>query len=182
MQTIKTRGARLLCLLLAALMALALAACGNGGQSASVPTPSPTPAPLTEEEYKAEVAALETGVSDMLTTMFSLSGGEDEASMRAAAETLRGTVTPFQEFAAITNPPEAYAEAHSKLAEGCSLFASCIESLCDDAIRYIDGEITEEEFNSNDALNEDANQAIELLTEGFTLFETASSGAAASAG
>lgn len=43
-------------------------------------------------------------------------------------------VKPFRDFAAITNLPETWAEAHAKIAQGCSCFADARGGVRDSAV------------------------------------------------
>ena len=47
----------------------------------------------------------------------------DVDAYRADIEALHTMVKPFRDFAAITNLPETWAEAHTKITQGCSDFA-----------------------------------------------------------
>ena len=162
MQTTKTSSSRLLCLLLTALMALSLAACGS--QAA---------APMSEEEYQTEMLNLMTSVTESTTAMEGLSGDDQES-----IDAVRELASHFEAFAAIDNPPEAYAEGHAKIAEGCQIFADIVNGLCDEAEKVLAGTLTEEEFNANmEALYaEDLTRASDLLSEGFAQLDEAAAG------
>ena len=97
---------------------LSLAACGGGDGQAN--------APMTVEEYQSKVEEMSTDVSMAMASLSGLSF-TDEASAREGIEAIRDMVTPFRDFAAISDPPESYAEAHAKIAEGCTLFADSLE-------------------------------------------------------
>ena len=138
---------------------LSLAACGaqQGG----------TATPMSEEEYLAEVEKASTAIGEVMTSLTGLSA-TDEDSYRAAIETVRGLTDSFRGLAAISNPPESYADAHKKIAEGCTLFADTLDSLCDDAIKVLDGDLSEEEYSASLTENMDSlTEAGNLLTEGF---------------
>ncbi len=77
-------------------------------------------------------------------------------------------VEPFREFAAISNPPETWTEAHAKIAEGCNGFADALEGLCDSAEGMLNGDMTVEDYSS--AVTEyttGLTEAATLLTEGL---------------
>ena len=127
--------------------------------------------PMTEEEYQSEVETLSADVSTAMSSMSGLSA-TDEDSFRAGIQSIRDMVSAFRDFAAITNPPESYAEAHAKIAEGCNGFADGLEGLCDSAEGMLDGEMTTEDYNTavtdyTTALND----AATLLTEGFSMIQ-----------
>lgn len=159
--------AALLCLV------LVLTACGggeapeDGGDSADE-----ADAPMTEEEYQSRVEELS---SDIGTAMASMSGlsATDEAAFREGIENIRTMIEPFRDFAAITNPPEAWTEAHAKIAEGCNGFADALEGLCDNAVSLLDGEMDPEDYNSaTTEYTTDLTEAAALLTEGFGMMES----------
>ena len=54
----------------------------------------------------------------------------------------------FREFAAISNPPEAWKDAHNKIGEGCNQFADSLDGLCNSAEKMLDGEMAAEEYNN----------------------------------
>lgn len=140
---------------------LSLAACGGGGGQAD--------APMTEEEYQSKVEEMSTDVSMAMASLSGLSF-TDEASAREGIEAIRDMVTPFRDFAAIRNPPESYAEAHTKIAEGCTLFADSLEDMCDSAIQFLDGEISSEEYTeATNNLSSSLTEAAALLAEGFSM-------------
>lgn len=174
MQTTKTRGSRLLCLLLAALMALSLAACGNndgasGSQNSSAP--SSTPAALTEDEYIAEIDALNDASTEVATTtseaISDLASGDPDA-MQAGVDKIRAIIPPFEEFAAIDNPPAEYAEAHAKLSEGCQVFSDAMNAFCDDLDALVAGEDVDVEAATTEYTNQ-LTEAGNLLAEGLDL-------------
>lgn len=158
--------AALLCLI------LTLTACGGGSSSEEGDSQDTAATPMTEEEYQSRVEELS---ADIGTAMSSMSGltATDEDEFREGIEAIRTMVEPFRNFAAITNPPEAWEEAHSKIAEGCNGFADALEGLCDSAEGMLNGEVTTEDYNS--AVTEyttGLTEAAALLTEGFGLMET----------
>ena len=96
----------------------------------------------------------------------------DEETLREGVETIRTMIAPFRDFAAIANPPEVWAQAHSKVAAGCTLFADSLEGMCDSLVQVLDGEITSEAYTS--AITEytaDLNEAAAQLTEGLGMME-----------
>lgn len=156
--------AALLCLV------LCLTACGQGS-TGSTDSQSEAATPMTEEEYQSEVEALSADVGTAMSSMSGLSA-TDEDSFRAGIQSIRDMVSAFRDFAAITNPPESYAEAHAKIAEGCNGFADGLEGLCDSAEGMLDGQMTTEDYNTavtdyTTALND----AAALLTEGFGMIQ-----------
>lgn len=141
---------------------LSLAACGGGGDGQGS-------TPMTEEEYQSKVEEMSTDVSMAMTSLSGLSF-TDETSAREGIEAIRDMVTPFRDFAAISNPPESYAEAHTKIAEGCTLFADSLEDMCDSAIQFLDGEISSEEYTeATNNLSTSLTEAAALLAEGFSM-------------
>ena len=136
---------------------LSLAACGGAG----------TAAPMTEEEYQSRVEELSSDVAAAMLSMGSLSAS-DEASLQEGLEVFRSMAAPFREFAAISNPPQAWAEAHSKIAEGCTGFADSLEGLCDSADKLLNGEMDEEAYTTAVTdFTTDLSSAAALLSEGF---------------
>ena len=187
MQTTKTLKTRLRALLMAGLLALALTACGgdNGGGQASSPSTAPTPsapATLTAEAYIAELDTLNSAAGDFvnvtnsaMATISTASATGDTEAMREAVEEIRSSIAPFQEFAAINNPPQEYAEAHAKIVEGCNGFATGIDTYCTALIRVIDGEdvdldaITSEYTDATTA-------AATLMSEGVSMAQEIANG------
>ena len=186
MNTTKTPKTRLCALLMAGLLALALTACsGNGNQNASTPSTAPTPsapATLTEEEYMDELDALNSAASNFVTvtqsagtTISAASTTGDADAMREAVEEIRGTLTPFQEFAAIDNPPAEYAEAHAKIVEGCNGFVSSIDTYCTALISVIDGE--DVDINAvTEEYTEATTNAATLMSEGLSMAQEVANG------
>lgn len=79
---------------------------------------------------------------------------------------------PFRDFAAITNPPETWAEAHAKIAEGCDGFADALEGLGDNADGLLDGAMTAEDYNRAVAeYTAGLTEAAAQLTEEFGMME-----------
>ena len=156
----------LLCLL------LSLTACGGGTPAGdSTGAQNETPAPMTEEEYQSQVEQLSSDIGTAMSAMGGLSA-TDEASLRAGIDTMRTMVEPFRTFAGITNPPEAWADAHAKIAEGCTGFADSLEGLCDNAEGLLDGTVSAEDYSS--AVTEHTTgltEATALLTEGFGMID-----------
>lgn len=127
---------------------------------------------MTEEEYQSRVEELSTDISTAMSSMSGLSA-TDEDSFREGIQAVRSMVEPFRDFAAITNPPEAWTEAHVKIAEGCNGFADSLEGLCDSAEGMLDGEITQEDYNTAVAdYTNGLTEASTLLTEGFGMMDT----------
>ena len=164
---------------LASLLALlclvcALTACGGGTSStdgSGSGSLSEAETAMTEEEYQKRVDEMSADVGEAMSSMSALSA-TDEATFREGIAAVRSMVTPFREFAAITNPPEAWADAHSKIAEGCNGFADALEGLCDSAEGMLDGDVTTEDYNN--AVMEyttGLTEASALLTEGFGMIE-----------
>lgn len=148
-------------------LVFSLTACSNGSSSAD----GSGKAPMTEEEYQSEVEELSADVGAAMSSMSTLSA-TDEASFKEGIEAIRDMVATFREFAAITNPPEAWAEAHSKIAEGCNGFADSLEGLCDSAEGMLNGKVTAEEYSSKVVeYTTGLTEASTLLTEGFGMME-----------
>lgn len=170
---------RLLSLLALFCLVLALTACGGGGSSADGSSAngsgsqSKANTALTEEEYETEVEELSTDISNAMSSMSGLSS-TDEASLRQGIDTMRTMVEPFRNFAAIQNPPENWADAHAKIADGCNKFADSLEGLCNSAEGMLDGEMSTEDYNSVVMdYTMGLNEAATLLTEGFEMIEAA---------
>ena len=154
-------------------LVLSLTACGGGGGSSTSGSGSQSKVDtaMTQEEYEGKVEELSADISAAMTSMSGLSA-TDEASFKEGIAAIRAMVEPFRTFAAITNPPEAWAEAHSKIAEGCNKFADSLEGVCDSAEGMLNGEVTTEDYNS--AVTEyttGLTEASTLLTEGFGMIE-----------
>ena len=179
MRTTKPLSRRLLCLLLAALMALSLAACGNGSSDDDGASDSQDPATsgsvetttLTADEYIAEIESLNdvsTEVSTATSEALNDLASGDPATMQAGVDKVRAITPYFADFAAIDNPPAEYAEAHAKLSEGCQAFADAMNAFCDDLDALIAGEDVDIETASAEYTNQLA-EAGNLITEGLTL-------------
>ena len=149
-----------------------LTACSSSASTDDADSTSEAETAMTEEEYQSQVEELSADVGAAMSSMSTLSA-TDESSYREGIKAIRAMVEPFREFAAISNPPEAWAEAHSKIADGCNGFADSLEGLCDSAEGMLDGELTAEEYNSAVAeYTTDLTEAATLLTEGFGMIET----------
>ena len=147
----------------------------------TAPTPS-APATLTEEEYIAELDALNDAAGTFVSvtsaagvTINTASSTGDVEAMRGAVEDIRATITPFQEFAAIDNPPAEYAEAHAKIVEGCDGFATSIDSYCTALISLIDGEDVDIDTISAE-YTESTTAAATALSEGIAMAEEVANG------
>ena len=152
-------------------LVFSLTACTSGSPSSDGSGSQSKAAPMTEEEYQSRVEELNADVGSAMSSMSVLSA-TDEASFQEGIDPIRTMVTPFREFAAIDNPPEAWAEAHSKIAEGCNGFADSLEGLCDSAEGMLNGEVTTEDYSN--AVMDYTNgltEAATLLTEGFGMME-----------
>lgn len=163
---------RIVSLLALLCLALSLTACGGGGTAAGgEDAQDEAETPMTEEEYQSRVEELSTDIGTAMASMSGLSA-TDEDSFREGIENIRTMIEPFRDFAAITNPPEAWTEAHAKIAEGCNGFADALEGLCDNAVSLLDGVMEPEDYNS--AITEyttSLTEAAALLTEGFGMME-----------
>ena len=150
---------------------LSLTACGGGQNQAENGGQDAASAPMTEEAYQEQVDALSADIGEAMASLGALSVS-DEETLREGVETIRAMIAPFRDFAAIANPPEVWAQAHSKVAAGCPLFADSLEGMCDSLVQVLDGEITSEAYTS--AITEytaDLNEAAAQLTEGFGMIE-----------
>lgn len=67
----------------------------------------------------------------------------DVDAYRAGIEALHTMVKSFRDFAAITNLPETWAEAHTKISQGCSGFADAPGGLRDSAVAEQTASLTE---------------------------------------
>lgn len=156
---------RIASLLVLLCLVLSLSACGGtSGDGADAQNEAETA--MTEEEYQGRVEKLSGDIGSAMSSMSGLSA-TDEESFREGIEAIRTMIEPFREFAAITNPTEAWTEAHGKIADGCSGFADSLEGLCDSAEGMLDGEMAAEDCNS--AATEyttGLSEASALLTEG----------------
>lgn len=152
---------------------LTLTACGGGETSTDgADSQDEAATPMTEEEYQSRVEELSTDVSTAMASMSGLSA-TDEESFREGIEAVRAMVGPFRDFAAITNPPESWTEAHAKIAEGCNGFADSLEGLCDSAEKMLDGDMTVEDYNNVvTEYTAGLTEASTLFTEGFGMMET----------
>ncbi len=165
---------RLVSLLALTCLVLSLTACGGGTSSTDGSgSQSKAETAMTEEDYQSKVEELSTDIGTAMTSMSGLSA-TDEASFREGIEAVRSMVAPFREFAAITNPPEAWADAHAKIAEGCNGFADSLEGLCDSAEGLLNGDVTAEDYNNTVVeYTTGLTEASTLLTEGFGMMEEA---------
>lgn len=155
----------LLCLL------LSLTACGGDTPPAD-DTGSQAAAPMTEEDYQSQVDALSADINTSMSAMSALST-TDEESFREGIENVRAMAESFRTFAAINNPPEAWAEAHAKIAEGCTGFADSLDGLCDSAEQMLDGTMSTDDYNNAVAEHTTGlSEAAALLTEGFGMMES----------
>ena len=160
---------RILSLVFPLCLAVVLAACGGSGEG---PAQSETEdAPMTEEAYQAEVEAASTTMGEAIAAMSGLSA-TDETSLRAGIEAMRDLAAPLRDLAAISNPPESYAEAHTQVAAGCTLFADSMDGLCDSATALLDGEIAAEDYETAVAEHlVDLTEAATQMSQGFALME-----------
>ena len=148
-----------------------LTACGGGQNQAENGGQDAASAPMTEEAYQEQVDALSADIGEAMASLGALSVS-DEETLREGVETIRAMIAPFRDFAAISNPPEAWTEAHGKVAAGCTLFADSLEGMCGSLIQMLDGEITAEAYSS--AITDytaDLNEAAAQLTEGLGMME-----------
>lgn len=163
---------RIVSLMVLFCLVLSLTACGGGDSSADgADAQDGAATPLTEEEYQRRVEELSTDIGTAMSSMSGLSA-TDEDSFREGIQAIRTMVEPFRDFAAISNPPEAWTDAHAKIAEGCNGFADSLEGLCDSAEGMLDGEATQEDYNN--AVTEyttGLTEAATLLTEGFGMMD-----------
>lgn len=164
---------RLASLLTLVCLVAALTACGGGSSSTDGSGSQSKVEAMTEEDYQSKVDELSADISTAMSSMTGLSA-TDEDAFRQGIEAMRSMAAPFREFAAITNPPESWAEAHAKIAEGCNGFADSLDGLCDSAEGMLDGSVTAEDYNN--AVMEYSTgltEAATLLTEGFGMMEEA---------
>lgn len=164
---------RILSLLVLFCLLLSLAACGGGASSAegSASVPEETAGEMTEEEYKSEVKALSSHISSAITSMNGLSD-TDEGAFRDGIAAIRTMVESLRSFSDIPNPPETWAAAHAKIAEGCGQFADVLEGLCDSGENMLDGKVTEESYNSSVAeCTAGLAKAAVLLNEGLGMIQ-----------
>ena len=155
----------ILCLL------FSLTACGGGQDQAGNGGQDAASTPMTEEAYQEQVDALSADIGEAMASLGTLSAS-DEDTLREGVEAIRAMIAPFRDFAAISNPPEAWTEAHGKVAAGCTLFADSLEGMCGSLIQMLDGEITAEAYSS--AITDytaDLNEAAAQLTEGLGMME-----------
>lgn len=163
---------RMISLLALFCLVLSLTACGGGASSADGSgSQDKAETAMTQEEYQGKVEELSTEISTAMSSMSGLSA-TDEDSFREGITVMRALVEPFRSFAAITNPPEVWAQAHAKIVEGCNGFADSMERLCDSAEQMLDGEMTTEDYNSAvEEYTTGLTQASTLLSEGFGMIE-----------
>ena len=150
---------------------LSLTACGGGQNQAENGGQDAASAPMTEEAYQEQVDALSADIGEAMASLGALSVS-DEETLRQGVVTIRAMIAPFRDFAAIPNPPEVWAQAHSKVAAGCTLLAHSLAWMWDRLVQVLDGEITSEAYTS--AITEytaDLNEAAAQLTEGFGMIE-----------
>lgn len=161
---------RVVSLLALLCLALSLSACG-GTSADGTNAQNEAETVMTREEYRGRVEELSEDIGSAMASLNGLSA-TDEASYREGIGTIRTMAEPCREFAAITDPPEIWTEAHARIAEGCGGFADSLEGLCDSAEAMLDGEMTAEDYNS--AVTEyttGLTEAAALLTEGFEMIE-----------
>lgn len=163
---------RVMSLMVLFCLLLSLASCGGGGGGTdNSGSQAGGESLMTEEEYKGQVEKLSGEISTAMSSISGLSAG-DADSFREGIAAMRGMVQPFRTFAAITNPPEAWADAHAKIAEGCNGFADAMEGLCDSAEGMLNGEMTAEDYSSTVMeYTTGLTEAATLLNEGFSQIE-----------
>lgn len=154
-------------------LVFSLSACNSGSSSGDQSgSAGQEQTAMTEDEYKSRVEELSTEVGSAISSMSSLSS-TDEASFREGIEAVRTMVTSFREFAAISNPPESWKDAHSKITEGCTGLADSLEGLCDSAESMLDGKMTADEYNNAVVdYTTGLSEASALLTEGFGMMDS----------
>ena len=152
-------------------LTLSLAACGGGNAANGEDAQNEADTAMTEEEYQEQVEALSTDIGSAMASLGGLSA-TDEESFREGVDTVRTMVEPFREFAAISDPPEIWTEAHARIAVGCNGFADALEGLCDSAEDMLEGDVTAEDYSSAvTAYTAGLTEAAALLTEGFGMME-----------
>ncbi|MGO5027546.1 DUF6376 family protein [Candidatus Agathobaculum pullicola] len=121
---------RLLAALLAAALALSLAACGGGNNAGTGDNGGATgesgeaaSTALTEEEYQQAVEDLSTEMSEIQN-----SASTAVTDPESAKQVLEDMKASLNDFIAIT-PPEAYAEAHTKIQSGCQSLIEFIDTV-----------------------------------------------------
>lgn len=109
---------RMIAALLSIAMLLLVSACGGTGTSgtstAGTSTSEAAPVAVSEEEYQQAVDELQAKLTDIRTNNAKI----EITDLEAAKTQLEEFKQPFVDFKDIV-PPEAYAEAHTKLQSGC---------------------------------------------------------------
>lgn len=147
--------------LLTAMLVASLAGCtgggsGSAGSAASGSTPSSAGSASTgsdrmdQETYMQEVDGLSTAAGEFVdtlqTAMSNVTSATDVDTALAEIETVRDAKQPFLDFAAITNPPEGFDEAHAKLAASCQEFGDYIDVYVDTLKGGLDGSLDAETY------------------------------------
>lgn len=160
---IMKKNLHMLVTVLALSLALLLSAC-NGNNANPSTSEDNTPPALTEEEYQEAVNTLSTDLSTIQTDANSVNLNDEEN----AKKILEDLKKPFSDFMNV-NPPEAYAEAHTKLQSGCQAMIDYI-----DTVNGLIGETdTTKLQDANSTMQEQLQTAITDLTEGATMLDTA---------
>lgn len=148
---------------LALSLALFLSAC-TGGDAGTSTSENNTPPALTEEEYQEAVNTLSTDLS----TIQADANNVDLSDEENAKKILEDLKKPFSDFMNI-NPPEAYAEAHTKLQSGCQAMVDYI-----DTVNSLIGETdTAKLQEAQNTMMEQIQTAVNDLTEGGTMLDEA---------
>ena len=84
---------------------------------------------MTEEEYQSRMEELSADIGVAMSSISTLSA-KDKSSCREGIGVIRTMTVSFREFTAISDPPEAWAEAHHKIAASRNRFADPLEEPC----------------------------------------------------
>lgn len=152
---------RVLAILLTGVLTLALVGCAGNSNTESNSTDSNTTSQTEEKEtsdtmeeaaYLEEANALPDAVTDfssalgeVVTQMATAGSQEDLDALLVSLEELRAYEQSFYDFAAIENPPEKYAEAHTRLADACTQVGDVLNDYIDLMKGILEGTASEED-------------------------------------
>lgn len=120
---------------------------------------------MTEAEYIEALDKLSGEILELQARTDEIDADDVEAA-KAHIDELKG---PFDDFAAIEDPPKAFAEGHAKIQSGCHAMTEYL-----DLVKSIVGETDEEKLSlAAEQMIGKLSQAMEQLKEGTGMVEKA---------
>lgn len=130
---------------------------------------------LSKEEYLNEVENLNTVSGNFYSAMadwVSKSSSADTDELKADIENMRQIVEEYNDFTAITNPPEGFEEVHAKLVENVAGLKTTLDSYFDVLSAGLDEEMTDEETAAaTEEISQSMEDYVNGIAEGMTEIE-----------